>query len=98
MERCSFEQRLAAVGEYLQGRGSSRGIGKTLRTCLKRRLYKSKNHEDALVSIGAIIESPNLYKHLSGEMNLKIMANLILRTGALLEDDRICFLEGNDKS
>ncbi len=33
-------------------------------------------HEDALSEIGAIIESPDLYKHLSGQMNLKIMANM----------------------
>lgn len=36
----------------------------------------SKNHEDALADIGAIIESPELYKHLSGSLNLKIMANM----------------------
>jgi ABC-2 type transport system ATP-binding protein len=36
----------------------------------------SKNHEDALADIGAIIESPDLYKHLSGSLNLKIMANM----------------------
>lgn len=36
----------------------------------------SKNHEDALANIGAIIESPDLYKHLSGSVNLKIMANM----------------------
>ncbi|MDF2557059.1 MAG: bacitracin transporter ATP-binding protein [Bacillales bacterium] len=36
----------------------------------------SKNHDDALANIGAIIESPDLYKHLSGSINLKIMANM----------------------
>ena len=36
----------------------------------------AKDHEGALTNIGAIIESPDLYKHLSGKMNLKIMANM----------------------
>lgn len=35
-----------------------------------------KNRELALKSIGAIIEGPDLYKHLSGKTNLKIMANM----------------------
>jgi ABC-2 type transport system ATP-binding protein len=40
-------------------------------------LALSQNHENALSKIGAIIESPDLYRHLSGKLNLKIMANML---------------------
>ncbi len=36
----------------------------------------SKQYEDAMANLGAIIESPDLYKHLSGRLNLKILANM----------------------
>lgn len=39
-----------------------------------------KNYEQALNYVGAIIENPELYKHLSGYMNLKVMGNMYIDT------------------
>lgn len=35
-----------------------------------------KYHEESLAQISAIIESPEMYKHLSGYLNLKLMSNM----------------------
>ncbi|OOM69016.1 ABC transporter ATP-binding protein [Clostridium sp. BL-8] len=39
-------------------------------------IHVANHYEKALAHVGAIIEEPEVYKHLSGYLNLKIMANM----------------------